>query len=138
MDVIVSLDPRTLAMHRTATPSLSGGLVFGGGRAWGLDFGRPELTEIDPRTGNVVRTLATPPPSVTGDDGVVAGPDLLWVFRGSLLTELNPVTGQVITSARVSPIAAALCSPAIIIGAGLWYLAQTSHGTALDRVTSAR
>jgi hypothetical protein len=138
MYVIVGLDPRTLALHTTATANLSGGLVFGGGHAWALDTGRPSLAVVDPLTGQVIRTLTTPPPSTTGDDYVVSGPDLLWVFRGSRLSQLNPATGHIITSARIDPVAPASCSPALIAGRSLWYLAQTSHGTVLDRISPAR
>ena len=140
LNVIVSLDPRTLAMHTAATPQLSEGLVFGDGHAWALNLGRPRLAEIDPATGRVVRRLVTPAPSATGDDYVVAGHNVLWVFRGSHLTELNPGTGQVIKSARVNPITLAFYSPnslAVIVSTGLWYLAQTSSGTALNHITTS-
>jgi streptogramin lyase len=136
MNAIVSVDPRTLAMHWTATAQLSEGLVFGDGYAWALNSGRPRLAKINPHTGQVVRMLATPLPSLAGDDYVLAGPGALWVFRGAQLTKLNPQTGRVIASARVSPIAPAVYSPAVTIGTGLWYLAQTSGGTALDHVTA--
>lgn len=137
MNVIVSLDPRTLAMHTIATRQLSEGLVFGDGHAWALDLGRPRLAQIDPRTGQVIRTLATPPPSKTGDDYAVAGHDLLWVFRGSLLAELDPRTGRVIASARTLPLAPAFSSPAVITSTGLWYLAHTRTGTALDHTAAS-
>jgi hypothetical protein len=91
--VIVRLDPRALARHETATAGLSDGLVFGAGHAWALDTGRPQLAVIDPLTGRVARTVTAPAPSTTGDDYVVAGPDLLWIFRGSRLSQLNPATG---------------------------------------------
>ena len=137
MPVIVRLDPRTLALHETVTADLSEGLVFGGGHAWALDRGRPRLAVVDPLTGQVIRTVTTPPPSTTGDDYVVAGPDLLWVFRGSRLSQLNPATGHIMTSARIDPIAPALYSPAVVAGRGLWYLAQTGHGIVLDRIVPA-
>lgn len=134
MNVIVSLDPSTLAMHTAATRQLSEGLVFGDGQAWALNLGRPRLAEIDPVTGQVVRTLAAAPPSATGDDYVVAGHNVLWVFRGSHLSELDPATGKVITSTTAYSVAPAFYSPAVVSGTGLWYLAQTSSGTALDRI----
>jgi hypothetical protein len=130
--VIVSLDPRTLAMHAAATSQLSEGLVFGSGHGWELDSARPRLTEIDPQTGQLVRTLATPGP--TGNDYLTVGPEVLWVFRGSHLTELDPRTGQVIASASSYPVAAAFYPPAVITSTGLWYLAQTRTGIALDRI----
>lgn len=135
MPVIARIDPRTLVLRMSATAGLSQGLVFGGGRAWALNEGRPSLAVIDPRTGKMIRSMAVPPPSATGDDYVAAGPGLLWVFRGSRLCQLSPATGRIIASARVDPIAPAFYSPAVIVGRYLWYLAQTSHGTALDRVT---
>jgi hypothetical protein len=138
MNAIVSLDPSTLTMHRTAISTLSAGLVFGDGHAWALNMARPALTEIDPRTGQVVRTLTTPPPSPTGDDYVVTGQNLLWVFRGSHLSELNLVTGHPTASARIYPVAPAFYSPAVIGTSGVWYLAQTSKGIALDRIISAK
>jgi streptogramin lyase len=138
MHMIVRLDPRTLAVHETATANLSQGLVFGGGHAWALDTGRPSLAVVDPLTGQVIRTLATPPPSATGDDYVAASPDLLWVFRGPRLSQLNPATGHIMTSARIDSIAPAFYSPALIAGRDLWYLARTSHGTVLDRIVPAR
>jgi outer membrane protein assembly factor BamB len=138
MHVIVRLDPRTLALQTAATAYLSEGLVFGGGRAWALSAGRPRLAVVDPRTGKVIRSLATPPPSATGDDYLAAGPGLLWVFRGPRLCQLNPATGRIIASARVDLIAPAFYSPAVIAGQNLWFLAQTSHGTALDRIAPAR
>lgn len=119
------------------TADLSEGLVFGGGHAWALDRGRPRLAVVDPLTGQVIRTVTTPPPSTAGDDYVVAGPDLLWVFRGSRLSQLNPATGHIMTSARIDPIAPALYSPAVVAGRGLWYLAQTGHGIVLDRIVPA-
>lgn len=136
MNVIVSLDPGTLAMHRTAiTTTPSEGLAFGDGHAWELNSALPALTEIDPRTGQVVRTLTTPPSSPTGDVYVVAGQNLLWLFQGSQLSEMNPVTGRVITSTRVFPIGPALYSrPAVVSSNGLWYLAQTSNGIVLDHI----
>ena len=137
LNVIVSLDPRTLAMHTAATSQLSEGFVFGDGHAWQLNLGRPRLAEIDPQTGRIVRRLATPPPSANGDDYVVAAHNALWVFRGSHLTELNPGTGQVITSTHVDPITLAFYSPnslAVVVNTGVWYLAQTSTGTALDHI----
>lgn len=137
MNVIVSLDPRTLAMRRTAISTLSEGLVFGDGHAWGLNSALPALTEIDPRSGQVVRTLTTPP-STSGNDYVVAGQNRLWVFRGSQLSELNPVTGRLTATARVYPVAPAFFSPAVIVTNGLWYLAQTSNGIALERIISAK
>lgn len=136
MNVIVSLQPRTLAMHTAATRQLTEGLAFGDGHAWALNLGRPRLAEIDPGTGQAVRTLVVPPPSETGDDYVVAGDDALWVFRGSHLTELDPGTGRVIASARNLPIAPAFYSPAVLTSTGLWYLAQTRTGTALNHVAS--
>lgn len=140
MNVIVSLDPRTLAMHTAATQYLSEGWVFGDGHAWELDSGRPVLAEIDPRTGRVVRTLTAPPPDATGNDYVAAGHNRLWVFRGSQLTELNLITGRATISARVDPIAPSFpyYSPAVIVSSGLWYLAQTSNGIALDHLISAK
>jgi len=138
MKVIVSLDPRTLAMHATATSSMSEGLVFAGGQAWHLNDSRPTLAVINPLTAKVTRTLAVPPPSATGDDYLAAARGLLWVFRGSRLAQLNPATGTIIASARVDPIAPAFYSPALIAGRALWYLAQTGHGTVLDQVTPAR
>ena len=138
MPVIVRLDPRTLALHETATADLSEGLVFGGGDAWALDTGRPQLAVVDPLTGKVIRTVTTPPPSTTGDDYVVADVDLLWVFRGSRLSQLNPATGRIMTSARIDPIAPAFYSPAVVVGRGLWYLAQTGRGIMLDRIVPAR
>jgi hypothetical protein len=137
MYVIVGLDRRTLALHVTATANLSAGLVFGGGHAWALDPGRPRLAVLDPLTGQVIRTLTTPPPSTTGDDYAVAGPDLMWVFRGSRLSQLDPATGHIMTSARIDPVAPAFYSPALIAGRSLWYLAQTRHGTVLDRIFPA-
>lgn len=137
MHVIVRLDPPTLAMGTTATGYESVGLVFGDGHAWALSFGRPRLAEIDARTGKAIRRLATPPPSATGDDYAIAGHDQLWVFRGTHLAELNPTSGHVITSARVYPLGASSyppAVPAVITPTGLWYLAQTSHGIALDRI----
>jgi outer membrane protein assembly factor BamB len=125
-------------MHEAATKSLSEGLVFGGGAAWALNNGGPRLMEINPLSGRVVRTLAVPPPSATGDDAVVAAPGLLWVFRGSHLAQVNPATGKTIARARVDPIAPAFYSPAVIVGGNLWYLAKTSRGTALDRITASR
>ena len=92
----------------------------------------------DPLTGRAIRTLTAPPPSATGDDYVVAGPGLLWVFRGSRLFQLDPATGRIITSARIDPIAPASYSPALIAGRDLWYLAQIRHGTALDRIIANR
>jgi hypothetical protein len=135
---IASLDPRTLAVHTATTPGRSQDLFFGAGHAWSLDHTRPSLAVINPRTGKLLRTLAVPPPSATGDDAVTAGPGLLWVFRGSLLTRLNPATGDAITRTRLDPLAPAFYSPAVIAGRSLWYLAQTSHGTALDRITANR
>lgn len=137
MYVIVGLDPRTLAMHEAATKSLSEGLVFGGGSAWALDNAGPRLMEINPLSGRAARTLAVPPPSATGDDVVVAAPGLLWVFRGSHLAQLNP-TGKTIARTRADPIAPAFYPPAVIVGGNLWYLAKTSRGTALDRITPSR
>lgn len=58
-------------------------------------------------TGKATPTIAVPPPSATGDDYVAAGPSLLWVFRGSRLSQLNPATGTIIASARDDPIAPA-------------------------------
>lgn len=137
MNVIVSLDPRTLAMHTATTSQLSEGWVFGDGHAWALDTARPVLAEIDPQTGLVVQTLAAPAPDTTGSDYVAAGHDRLWVFRGSRLTELNPITGRAITSARVDPVAPALYAPAaVVVGSGLWYLAQASHGITLEKISS--
>ena len=137
MPVMAGLDPRTLGLHETATADLSEGLVFGGGHAWALDTGRPQLAVVDPLTGRVIRTVTTPPPSTTGDDYVVADVDLLWVFRGSRLSQLNPATGRIMTSARIDPIAAAFYSPAVVAGQGLWYLAQTGRGIVLDRIVPA-
>jgi outer membrane protein assembly factor BamB len=137
MPVIVRLDPRTLALHETATADLSEGLVFGAGHAWALDTGRPQLAVVDPLTGKVIRTVTTPPPSTTGEDYVVAGTDLLWVFRGSRLSQLNPATGHIMTSARIDPIAPAFYAPAVVTGGGLWYLAQTGHGIVLDEIVPA-
>jgi hypothetical protein len=134
MPVIVRLDPRTLALHETAAGDVSDGLVFGGGHAWALDTGRPQLAVVDPLTGQVIRTVTTPPPSTAGDDYVVAGLGLLWVFRGSRLSQLNPATGHIMTSARTDPIAPAFYSPAVVAGRALWYLAQTGHGIVLDRI----
>ena len=138
MKVIVSLDPRTLALRDTATPTLSEGLVFAGGQAWHLNEAGPTLAVINPLTDKLTRTLAVPPPSATGDDYVAAAPGLLWVFRGSRLAQLNPATGTIIASVRVDPIAPAFYSPALIAGRNLWYLAQTSHGTVLDQITPAQ
>jgi streptogramin lyase len=137
MPVIVRLDPRTLALHVTPVADLSEGLVFGGGHAWALDMGRPQLAVVDPLTGQVARTVTTPAPSTTGDDYVAAGPDLLWVFRGPRLSQLNPATRQIMTSARVDPVAPAFYSPAVVAGRGLWYLAQTGHGIVLDKIAPA-
>jgi hypothetical protein len=137
MTAIARLDPRTLALHETGTADLSEGLVFGGGHAWALDTGRPQLAVVDPLTGQVIRTVTTPPPSTTGNDYVAAGPDLLWVFRGSRLSQLNPATGHIMTSARIDPIAPAFYSPAVVAGRGLWYLAQTDHAIMLDRIVPA-
>jgi streptogramin lyase len=136
MNAVVSLDPHTLAMHTTATPQESAGWVFGDGYAWALNLDRPVLAEIDPHTGKAVRRLATPPPSATGDDDVAAGHNVLWVFRGSRLTELDARTGQVLTRASADPLAPALYMPAVVTSTSLWYLAQTSTGTALDRIVS--
>lgn len=136
MDLIVSMDPRTLAMRTVPTGTLSEGLVFGGGHAWMLDAGRPRLYEVNPGTGRVVRTLATPPPSRTGRDYVAAGDGALWVFRGTQVTELNPGTGQAVARTGTMPVAPAVDAP-VITSAGIWYLAQTSTGTAVDHVASA-
>ena len=68
---------------------------------------------------------------------MVAGPDLLWVFRGSRLSQLNPATGHILTSARIDPIASAFYAPAVVTGGGLWYLAQTGHGIVLDEIVPA-
>src|SRR5215472_13106810 len=46
-DTIVSLNPRTMAMHTTPTAGLSEGLAFGGGDAWQLANDRPGLSMID-------------------------------------------------------------------------------------------
>ena len=137
MPVIVRLDPRALTLRETVTAGLSEGLVFGGGHAWALDMARPQLAVVDPLTGRVIRTVTTPPPSPTGDDYVVAGPDLLWVFRGSWLSQLNPATGHIMTSARIDPIAPTFYLPAVAAGRSLWYLAKTSHGIVLDRIVPA-
>ena len=137
MPVIARLDPRTLALHETATADRSEGLVFGGGHAWALDTGWPQLAVVDPLTGRAIRTVTTPAPSTTGDDYVAAGPDLLWVFRGSRLAQLNPATGHILASARIDPIVPAFYSPAVVAGRGLWYLAQTGHGIVLDTIAPA-
>jgi hypothetical protein len=137
MPVIARLDPRTLALHETATADRSEGLVFGGGHAWALDTGRPQLAVVDPLTGRAIRTVTTPAPSTTGDDYVAAGPDLLWVFRGSRLAQLNPATGHILASVRIDPIVPAFYSPAVVAGRGLWYLAQTGHGIMLDKIAPA-
>jgi hypothetical protein len=92
---------------------------------------------VDPLTGQVIRTVTTPPPSTTGEDYVVAGPDLLWVFRGSRLFQMNPATGRILTSARIDPIAPAFYSPAVVAARDLWYLAQTGHGIVLDKIVPA-
>ena len=131
---IIRLDPHTLAMHVTATAGLSESLTIAAGHAWRLETSQPKLALINPNTGQAIRTLAVPPPSATGDDGIAAGPGLLWVFRGSRLAQLNSVSGRIISSERVDPIAPAFYSPAIVAGRSLWYLAQTSHGTALSHV----
>ena len=135
---IVSLDPRTLAMHVTAAAGLTESLTIAAGHAWRLDNSRPKLTVVDPRTGRVIRTLIVPPPSATGDDDVAAAPGLLWVFRGPRLAQLNPVSGRIVASAHVEPIAPAFYSPAIVAGRSLWYLAQTSRGTALNHIVAHR
>jgi hypothetical protein len=111
--------------------------VSGGDRAWVLDMGRPRLAVVDPLTGQVARTVTAPPPGTAGDGYAVAGPDLLWVFRGSRLSQLNPVTGHSTASARLDPVAPALYSPAAVAGRGLWYLAQTGHGIVLDGIVPA-
>jgi len=135
---IISVDQRTLRLHGATTASLSGGLVLGGGKAWALDEGGPRLTEIDPQNGRTIRTLTVPAPSPTGDDGVVAGPDAVWVFRGSELVQLNPANGQPQARMHVEPLAPALYAPALIAGGNLWYLAQTHHGVGLDRIAATR
>jgi hypothetical protein len=133
-DTIVSLNPRTLAMHTTPIAGLSEGLVFGGGYAWRLANDRPSLAMIDPRTGKAVKTFAVPRPSATGDDGAVAGTGLLWVFRGSDLTVLARPTGQPAGSSRVDPLAGSFGTAALVTGRTLWYLAQATGGMSLDRV----
>jgi len=92
---------------------------------------------VDPLTGRAIRTVTTPAPSTTGDDYVAAGPDLLWVFRGSRLAQLNPATGHILASVRIDPIVPAFYSPAVVAGRGLWYLAQTGHGIVLDTIAPA-
>jgi streptogramin lyase len=135
---IIRLDPHTLAMHVTATAGLSESLTIAGGHAWRLETSRPKVAVINPDTGQAIRTLAVPPPSATSDDGIAAAPGLLWVFRGSRLAELNSASGRIISSERVDPIAPAFYSPAIVAGRSLWYLAQTSHGTALNHIIAHR
>ncbi|MGN6676954.1 MAG: hypothetical protein ACTHKL_04140, partial [Streptosporangiaceae bacterium] len=114
MRKIISLDPRTLAMHRSATAGLSEGLTITAGHAWQLENSRPRLVMIDPHTGRAIRTLVVPPPSATGDDDVAAGPHLVWVFRGPLLAQLNPTSGRITTTSRVDPIAPTFYAPAIV------------------------
>jgi hypothetical protein len=133
-DTIVSLNPRTMAMHTTPIAGLSEGLVFGGMSAWRLANDRPSLAMIDPRTGKAIKTYAVPPPSATGDDGAVVGNGLLWVFRGSDLTVLGLSTGQSVGSSRVDPLAGSFGTGALVTGRTLWYLAQAPNGTSLDRV----
>jgi len=137
-DTIVSLDPRSMPMHTTAIAGRSESLVFGGGYAWHLDHGRPSLAMVDPQTGRAIKTFAVPPPSAMGDDDVVAGTALLWVFRGSHLPLLSRASGQRAGSGRVDPLAGAFGSAALVAGRTLWYLAQASDGTWLDRVDIAR
>jgi Domain of unknown function (DUF4232) len=133
-DTIVSLNPRTLAIHTTPIAGLSEGLVFGRGYAWRLANDRPSLAMIDPRTGQAVKTFAVPPPSATGDDGTVVGTGLLWVFRGSDLTVLGQPAGQPAGSSRVDPLAGSFGTAALVTGRTIWYLAQAPNGTSLDRV----
>jgi len=133
-DTIVSLNPRTMAMHTTPTAGLSEGLAFGGGDAWQLANDRPGLSMIDPRTGRAIKTFTVPPPSATGDDQAVVGIGLLWVFRGSDLTVLSRSSGQAVGSSRVQPLAGSFGTAALVIGRTLWYLAQAPNGTSIDRV----
>jgi hypothetical protein len=133
-DTIVSLNPRTMAIHTTPTAGLSEGLVFGGGYAWRLANDRPSLAMIDPRAAKAIKTFAVPPPSATGDDGLVVGTGLLWVFRGSDLTVLGRSAGQAASSSRVDPLAGSSGTAALVTGRTLWYLAQAPNGTSLDRV----
>jgi hypothetical protein len=132
-DTIVSLDPRTMAVHTTPIAGLSESLVCGGGYAWRLASDRPSLAMIDPRTGQAIKTFAVRPPSATGDDRVVVGAGLLWVFRGSHLTVLGRPTGQSAGSSRVDPLAGSLGTAALVAGRTLWYLAQAPNGTSLER-----
>ncbi len=138
MRTIVSLNPRTLRTHATTTAGLTESLILGAGRAWGLSNSQPRLTVIDPSTGKVLRTFTVAAPSATGDDKIAVAPGMLWVFRGSLLTQVDPVSGQTISSARVDPLAPAFFTQTAVAGTSLWYLAQTSHGIALEHITRGR
>jgi len=102
---IVSLNPRTMALHTTPTAGLSESLVFGGGHAWQLASDRPSLAMVDPRTGKVIKTFAVPQPGATGDDNVVVSTGLLWAFRGSDLTLISRASGRHVASGRVDPVA---------------------------------
>jgi streptogramin lyase len=137
-DTIVSLDPGTMALRTTAIAGLSESLIFGGGYAWQLRNDRPSLAMVDPHTGWAIKTFVVPPPSVTGNDDIVAGTRLLWVFRGPHLSVLRRASGQPAASDRINPLAGALYSAALVAGRTLWYLAQTPAGTSLDRVDIAR
>jgi len=137
-DTIVSLDPRTMAVRSTTIASLSEGLVLGGRSAWRLSSRGPSLAMIDPNTGRVIRAFAVPPPSATGDDDVLAGPALLWVFRGSHLSVFSRSPWRLAASGRVAPLAGESGQPPAVPGRTLWYLAQSSTGTSLDRVDLTR
>jgi outer membrane protein assembly factor BamB len=131
---IVELNPKTMATHIVRIQSPPGSLVLGGGYAWNLYNNRPKLTMFSLRTGKMLKTFIVPPPSATGNDGATAGTNVVWTFRGSALTLLDPRSGHRIASERVSPLASEPNSGALIAAGALWYLAQTAHGTALDQV----
>lgn len=63
MNLIVSLDPRTLAMHTVPTRQLSEGLVFGDGHAWALDTARFGNSVRQVRRNIPVAVIATAVPA---------------------------------------------------------------------------
>ena len=136
------LDPVTLTVEqRVAAPgdiaAVGGGFVWVGDEDPDTGAYLGKITKIDPRSGRVVATLATPATGVSMDMGYAPG--VMWLHGAydDFLVRVDTATG---TSTKVAlPSFAGLADfgdePPLVAMRGLWLRVDTSHVLRLDERT---
>jgi outer membrane protein assembly factor BamB len=116
----VSPEPDDGIMAEVAVEGSPCFLAEAGGRIWVTSFDGNELTEIDPRTNEVVRSYPMP----NGPCGMVAVGDLLWIQSSNgTLVRFDARRGREVDRLRIGGGVFGLVS----VPSGLWGLQQGSN-----------